>query len=143
MTQPTEDGYTVVLLQLDQPTLATGNIYPADVVKKALDAKGDYLLAEYGLPSAKVGEDPSAFYRRVLGIDPDRVCAKISDIRIENNQVLGTVKPFGPKQHLIDPAGRFALRAMTKLDDDRTVTGLTLVSFDYVVDGVRKEELHG
>lgn len=132
---------TKVLLELDRPTVSTGNVYPrasvprASVVKivEELNATGEPLYGELGQDRFR-NEDAAALTDEVMYLDPKRVAVKITNLRFEVDALVGDVEPVGPLAELaagLLEDGRMALRARRVNHSDHFEVK-KIVAFDLV-----------
>lgn len=127
----------VTLLELNTPSPYTGHVYiESETLKKAVDnLKEKKLLSEFGQPNIKESDGTVEFIGRVQKINLSNVVATVSNVRIENEKILGDVEI---NESFYNENGRFALRGFIRTEkdeDDRNVCVITkIVTFDYVID---------
>lgn len=162
LLKPDENGYyTMVLGALEYPN-SRGDIYTLASAQKLFEEgsallrriRNGQLRAEYGHPKQLPGQSLSEYTSRILTIYEEKVCAHISEVWIDYNNVkdkesgkaiitfLGKVKPCGPYGHCLkeildDPKqnAAFSVRSITsnrqvgfRLYKDFTL----IVTWDYV-----------
>lgn len=162
--KPDADGwYDMVLGALEYPN-SVGDIYTLKSAREFFK-EGSALLrriqtgqlrAEWGHPMPQPGMDDKTYLTRILTIEPDRVCAHISDVYIDTQNVKdpktgktiiafrGKVKPAGPfgqylKEMLDDPKMNvaFSIRSLTmnrQVGFRQHKDFTQIVTWDYVIE---------
>jgi hypothetical protein len=100
------DGSFEVVLGNSGVRNKNGLVFPTEqlrneIVKLNVRAKQGTALAEVGFPQRRPGEDPDNFRRRFTTVDLERVCARFTDFRVENDnpadpRIVAIVQPAGP-----------------------------------------------
>lgn len=107
----------VRLLRLDVPTDTTGTVYTKESVERLLDTdlSGAIVPAEFGQP----GRSDTA---RLIRVEPENVCANVSDFKIEGEYLTGVVEPEGPLGWMLtdDEGLSFLLRGLTRTVPNNT-----------------------
>lgn len=74
----------------------------ADLSDLDLKAQRGELLVEFGVPGLFSQQSPSQHAVRQAMVMPQNVCARITDLRLDDNDMLyGTIVPEGPKSKLV------------------------------------------
>lgn len=127
---PPSEYITVVLSELGSEPNGTGLIISRGAMQRAFLMFGAHLRqrggmpVELGIPKPALFEKPTDYVTRmVTEVDEKNVCGRLSDIRINGDQVVGAFKVDGPKGDLIKDMVyqkdyEFGLRCYTRLDDN-------------------------
>jgi len=105
------DGTYEVVLGNSAVRNRNGLVFPAEqlrneMVRLNLRAKQGTALAEIGFPQRRPGEDHDSFVRRFTTVDLERVCARFTDFRVENDnptdpRIVATIRPAGPFANVV------------------------------------------
>lgn len=138
-----EDGENYVIVRLGSLNLPIGKriaeLIDTPQFKKRL-ASGQ-ICCEYGTPRQLPHESAKDYMSRYLDIRLDNTCGKISEMWVEDDQVLGKFKFFGPMaaiaQQYLEPTDcTFGVRGLTS--DASLVSGLNhIVTFDMIASTAR------
>lgn len=126
-------------------------IYTTEVWEKALAALQHRLplRGEFEFPKREPGEDSEHFEVRIMHILDRRVSHEITDIKIVDNCLMGTIRildtPYGrlldetlinePKDFRTRGFTTFTSDSMTRTDGCLEIATLELITFDAVSDG--------
>lgn len=110
-TKKNDDGSFEVVLGNSAVRSRNGLVFPAErlrneIIKLNVRAKQGTALAEIGFPKRVPGEDIDTFRLRFTTVDLERVCARFTDFRVEddnptNPRIVATVRPAGPFGDLV------------------------------------------
>lgn len=142
--------YEVSLLPISTVT-AAGNIYPKEVIEKAIqDLKlrrglGSKLYGECGTPKHRAGEAINRYNARRISIAEENIAISIDTetLEIKNGLLVGKCVPAGPLGSVIEELlennqAQFAMRAINHYDlnhvqlKDPIVARCDILSFDIV-----------
>jgi hypothetical protein len=163
---PDENGYYEVILGALNVYNSAGEYYVADgavelfknssVLMRRIN--GGALYSELGHPKKPSGMSHEEFYRRIIALDENNICAHISEISLDldygrnnpefNNPdmiaIIGKVKPSGAKASAVESSltnpkenTAFSIRALTEntYKNGRVEKTLTnVITWDYVIE---------
>lgn len=169
-TKKNNDGSYVVVLGNSSVRNKNGLVFPPDALRNTVfklneRAKRGTACAELGFPARPAPHEMAAFFHavasdpnteavsptgrytgRVLTVDPERICARFTDFRVEddnpqNPRIVAKVVPLGPHAEIAREAlegkmpAYFGARALTddKIEDDMVVRHVKdIITFDLV-----------
>lgn len=117
---------------------ASGRVYPEAFQKLSEKAKKEGLPVEFGSPRLMDTAGPKERLDRYRHVDHTRVCARITDVWMERDQiVMGKIQTEGPMAQFVERAIsdnqgdnlRFSVRSMVKGNNEIELFTYDLVNY--------------